>query len=68
MLDQTCFYPEGGGQPADHGILGGVNVLDVQEENGQIVHWTDGALEIGKQIDGKIDWDRRFYSCLRIDS
>lgn len=61
VMDQTCFYPEGGGQPADHGVLGEVNVLDVQEENGQIVHWTDGPLEIGKQIEGKIDWDRRFY-------
>ena len=30
-LDRTAFYPEGGGQPADHGTLDGVSVTDVQE-------------------------------------
>ena len=30
-LDCTAFYPEGGGQPADHGTLGGVRVTDVHE-------------------------------------
>ena len=29
VLDQTVFYPEGGGQPADHGTLGSAKVLDV---------------------------------------
>lgn len=61
VTDQTCFYPEGGGQPADHGMLGEAVVLDVQEEQGQIVHWTDRPLETGKEVKGQIDWDRRFY-------
>lgn len=34
VLDRTAFYPEGGGQPADHGVLGGVAVTDVQERDG----------------------------------
>ena len=61
ILDQSCFYPEGGGQPADHGTISGVNVLDVQEENKEVVHWTDGALKVGECVEGKIDWKRRFY-------
>ena len=60
ILDRTCFYPEGGGQPADHGILGGVKVLDVREKSGQIVHICDGALPVGASVTGCIDWERRF--------
>lgn len=60
VLDETAFYPEGGGQPADHGTLGGVRVLDVHEKNGQVVHFTDGPLEKGQKVEGRIDWERRF--------
>ena len=35
-LDRTAFYPEGGGQPADHGDLGGAAVLDVHLSIGKI--------------------------------
>ena len=38
ILDQTAFFPEGGGQPADPGTLGGIPVLDVQEESDGIAH------------------------------
>ena len=59
-LDATAFYPEGGGQACDIGTLGGVRVLDVQEKDGKILHLCDGALEVGTQVSGKIDWQRRF--------
>ena len=59
-LDATAFYPEGGGQACDVGILGGVNVLDVQEKGEEILHMCDGALEVGQTVQGKIDWLRRF--------
>lgn len=60
VLDRTAFYPEGGGQPADHGVLGGVRVLDVHEKNGQVIHTCDHALETGAAVSGVIDWERRF--------
>ena len=44
VLDQTAFYPEGGGQPSDHGTLDGVKVLDVREKGGVITHLCDAPL------------------------
>ena len=58
-LDQTAFFPEGGGQGADHGVLGGVNVLDVHEVGGQVQHLTDGALPVGETVHGCVDAQRR---------
>lgn len=58
-LDRTAFYPEGGGQPADRGRLGGAQVLDVQEAGGQLVHLVDKPFEPGDSVDGVIDWARR---------
>ena len=60
VLDRTAFYPEGGGQPADHGTLNGAAVLDVQERDGVIVHTCDAPLPVGAQVSGAIDWARRF--------
>ena len=60
VLDRTAFYPEGGGQPADHGTLGAVQVTDVHETNGVIFHTCDGPVEIGAEVEGAVDWPRRF--------
>ncbi len=59
-LSQTAFYPEGGGQPADTGWLAEARVLDVQEKDGCVVHTTDRPLAVGAEVEGRIDWQRRF--------
>ncbi len=60
VLDRTAFYPEGGGQPADHGTLGAIHVLDAHEKDGVITHLCDGGFEPGETVRGEIDWARRF--------
>lgn len=59
-LDRTAFYPEGGGQPADHGTMNGLAVTDVHEKNGVIFHTVENSVEIGENVDCTIDWARRF--------
>ncbi|HWH09467.1 MAG TPA: alanine--tRNA ligase, partial [Candidatus Thermoplasmatota archaeon] len=74
VLDRTAFYPEGGGQPADHGALhtGGhdgskgpsVDVIDVQKyatpKGNVVVHKVKrNALKPGDKVHGHVDWDRR---------
>lgn len=74
-LDRTAFYPEGGGQPFDTGILcqnhedspkdpgaqvkSMVQVTEVHEKDGQIFHYTDKELPAGSWVHGIIDWERR---------
>ena len=60
VLDKTAFYPEGGGQPADHGTLGSLKVVDVREKDGEVLHFCDGKVDIGAVVHGSIDWERRF--------
>ena len=60
VLDQTAFFPEGGGQAADTGMLDDVRVLDAQERGGVIVHITEGALPVGATVHGALDFDQRF--------
>ena len=60
VLDRTAFYPEGGGQAGDTGVLSGVRVTDTREQNGEIVHYCDSALPTGGEVSGTIDWARRF--------
>jgi alanyl-tRNA synthetase len=64
VLDQTCFYPEGGGQPADHGELRfgdrKLKVTHAQKIGNTIVHFLDQPID--EEIDlveGEIDWQRR---------
>ena len=59
-LDRSAFYPEGGGQPADHGTLNGIAVTDVHEKDGIILHTCEAKLECGISVTGIIDWARRF--------
>ena len=59
-LDQTAFYPGGGGQPPDRGRLGSVLVTDTREENGRVWHRTEAALAPGERVQGVLDWARRF--------
>ena len=59
VLDKTAFFPEGGGQPADTGFIGPAAVRDVQEQNGEIFHYTDQALTPGEEYACALDWEQR---------
>ena len=59
-LDQTAFYPEGGGQACDLGRLGEAQVLDVREKGETVLHLCDRALPVGQTVTGQLDWQRRF--------
>ncbi|MFQ6054955.1 MAG: alanine--tRNA ligase, partial [Methanosarcinales archaeon] len=67
VLDQTLFYPEGGGQPSDKGNLITqdqlLRVEDVQIEGKVILHkvepYENGAIKKGDIVTGKIDFNRR---------
>ena len=60
ILNETAFYPEGGGQPADKGTIEGEEVLDVQYIDGEICHVMKMPLKEGTQVVGRIDWKWRF--------
>ena len=59
-LDQTAFYPEGGGQAADKGTLNGFPVLHVREEGDRVLHLMEKPLAVGETVTGVIDYDHRF--------
>jgi Ser-tRNA(Ala) deacylase AlaX len=67
ILDQSAFYPVGGGQPSDAGAIKGTHVeaavREARVENGMVVHTIDlvkGDLREGDEITGIVDWDRRY--------
>ena len=60
LLDESAFYPEGGGQPSDTGFLNDVKVTEVHEKEGELLHYTEEAIQPGTEVRGKIDWARRF--------
>jgi misacylated tRNA(Ala) deacylase len=64
VLDRTVFYPTGGGQPHDTGVLrwsgGQATVVDVRKEGDAVWHGLEGDVpEVGTEVDGELDWDRR---------
>jgi len=60
QLDQTAFYPEGGGQPSDIGLIDGIAVLEVREREGKILHILPRAIDTGKAVQCSIDWEYRY--------
>ncbi len=61
VLDRTAFYPRGGGQEPDYGVIGGVRVVDVVKSRGVVLHMLDNSVEFkeGKVVECLIDEERR---------
>ena len=64
ILNQTAFYPGGGGQPCDVGTLSAGdqtwNVAKVKKVNGQVIHFVDGEIGVKTAVFCKLDWTRRY--------
>lgn len=61
VLNQTAFYPTGGGQPHDLGTIADQVVINVEEIDGEIRHYLERPLvNTEKEVTGKINWERRF--------
>ncbi len=64
VLDKTAFYPSGGGQPNDLGVLETngkkFSVINVTKNSGKIIHEVDSELSAGDSVHGTVDWDRRY--------
>lgn len=60
VLDQTAFFPEGGGQAGDTGYLNGVAVIDTHEKEDVVYHYTEEAIAPGTQVHGKLNYQERF--------
>ncbi len=67
ILNQTAFFPEGGGQSSDIGTINGSFVSDVFERNGTIIHMIPGVLDfsIGDMVTCEINWPHRFKNMQR---
>jgi len=61
VLSNTAFYPTGGGQPHDTGVINGVRVIDVEKVENEIRHYLEGdSVTLTGEVTGILDWDRRF--------
>jgi alanyl-tRNA synthetase len=70
VLNQTCFYPRGGGQTADLGKIQDTSVVDVEKSDAlDIIHILEreASFKVGETVHGTIDWDRR-YRIMRLHS
>ncbi|MCT1399451.1 DHHA1 domain-containing protein [Paenibacillus sp. p3-SID867] len=59
IMEETAFYPHGGGQPCDLGWIDKIPVLDVVQEEGEILHKVEHLPE-KEEVSCRLDWDRRF--------
>lgn len=59
VMEETAFYPHGGGQPCDLGWIDKIPVLDVVQEEGEILHKVERFPE-KEEVGCRLDWDRRF--------
>ena len=61
VLDETYFYPQGGGQPGDSGYINEVKITNTRKRDDNIIHEYEGGinLSVGDEVTGKIDWERR---------
>ena len=81
VVDQTVFYPQGGGQPGDTGYLTcadgnriRIHQTVTEQESGRVLHMTESSNalpEVGEQVELEIDWDRRYrlmrmHSCMHM--
>jgi len=65
VLDNTYFYPEGGGQPADKGYIEGIKILNVKEIGEEIFHYLEkDNFYNGQSVECKIDEKFRLY-CMK---
>uniref|UniRef100_A0A8D3CHW1 Threonyl/alanyl tRNA synthetase SAD domain-containing protein n=1 Tax=Scophthalmus maximus TaxID=52904 RepID=A0A8D3CHW1_SCOMX len=59
-LQDTILFPEGGGQPDDQGLIADVPALRVTRQGPEAVHFVSSPLEVGQEVQVKVDWERRF--------
>ena len=69
VLDQTCFFPQGGGQVGDTGEISGIRVVDTRRNDGEVFHILeyDSPFYVGQIVHGRLDWERR-YRIMRLHS
>ncbi|XP_015248573.1 PREDICTED: alanyl-tRNA editing protein Aarsd1 [Cyprinodon variegatus] len=60
LLQDTVLFPEGGGQPDDHGLIGDVPVLRVTRQGPDAVHFVTSPVEVGQEVCVEVNWERRF--------